>query len=99
MRRSSAPALLLAAAYLSGGAFLAHAAVVTVNHGGAPLTAGALFGTSGLSLVAAYSAAAGPLRTTPPPPRVRTCRCDRWWTSLGTEHDPWCPNHPSRRTT
>ncbi|MEV0016626.1 hypothetical protein [Streptomyces tendae] len=19
------------------------------------------------------------------------CRCDRWWTSLGTDHDPWCP--------
>ncbi|WP_411092247.1 hypothetical protein [Streptomyces sp. 049-1] len=20
-----------------------------------------------------------------------TCGCDRWWTSLGTDHDPWCP--------
>ncbi|MFK0063411.1 hypothetical protein ACIQTN_29800 [Streptomyces werraensis] len=20
-----------------------------------------------------------------------TCRCDRWWTSFGTDHDPWCP--------
>ncbi|MER7835295.1 hypothetical protein ABTY98_05130 [Streptomyces sp. NPDC096040] len=19
------------------------------------------------------------------------CRCDRWWTSFGTDHDPWCP--------
>lgn len=22
------------------------------------------------------------------------CRCDRWWTALGAEHDTWCPNHP-----
>ncbi|WP_327594638.1 hypothetical protein [Streptomyces chartreusis] len=20
-----------------------------------------------------------------------TCGCDRWWTSFGTDHDPWCP--------
>ncbi|MEU0950484.1 hypothetical protein ABZ379_48875 [Streptomyces canus] len=19
------------------------------------------------------------------------CLCDRWWTSFGTDHDPWCP--------
>lgn len=34
-----------------------------------------------------------------------TCRCERWWTSLGTDHDPACPtrtgdpraNRPHRR--
>jgi hypothetical protein len=20
-----------------------------------------------------------------------TCGCNRWWTSFGTDHDPWCP--------
>lgn len=100
MRRAPLlPAFILAGAYLSGGAFLAHAAAVTVNAGGAPWTAGALAGTSGLSLVAAWSAATGPLRHPPRTPQARTCRCDRWWTSLGTEHDTWCLNHPSRRTT
>ncbi|MGX1301406.1 hypothetical protein RKD35_002894 [Streptomyces albogriseolus] len=32
-----------------------------------------------------------------------TCRCDRWWTSFGTDHDPWCPaqtgDAPHARTT
>lgn len=103
MRRALLPAFVLAGAYLSGGASLAHAAAVTVNHGGAPLTAGALLGTSGLSLVAAWSAATGPLRHPPrrPPGEgpADPCGCDRWWTSLGAAHDTWCPNHPSRRTT
>ncbi|MEV5048219.1 hypothetical protein AB0N20_27380 [Streptomyces griseoincarnatus] len=85
MRRALLPAFILAGAYLTGGAFLAHAAAVTVNHGDAPLTAGVLLSTSGLSLFAAYSTATGPLRTRPPRPRVQTCRCDRWWTSLGTD--------------
>lgn len=30
-----------------------------------------------------------------------TCRCERWWTSLGTDHDPSCPvqtgAHPRAR--
>ena len=30
---------------------------------------------------------------------ARTCTCDQWWTSLGTEHDPWCPNNQRSQTT
>jgi hypothetical protein len=43
-----------------------------------------------------------PLRSPGPLTRIRsvreirrvrkgTCRCDRFWTSLGTAHDDWCP--------
>ncbi|GGQ49669.1 hypothetical protein GCM10010250_21510 [Streptomyces althioticus] len=28
--------------------------------------------------------------------RRRMCPCDRYWTSIGTEHDDWCPR--ARRT-
>lgn len=24
------------------------------------------------------------------------CRCERWWTSAGTDHDPWCPGQMGR---
>lgn len=109
MRRTSGPALILAGAYLTGGLFLAHAAVVTVNAGGAPLTSGLLVATSGLSAVAAYSAATGPLarpdRPRPPTPEEAAsllsppCRCDRWWTSFGTAHDTWCANYEFEGTT
>ncbi|GGW99701.1 hypothetical protein [Streptomyces chryseus] len=26
---------------------------------------------------------------------ARTCRCERWWTTFGTDHDPTCPHQTS----
>lgn len=109
MRSTSGPASwLLAGAHLTAGLFLARAATVTVNHGGATGTAAALYGTAALAGAAALSTATAtrrpPARTRPGTEEedtllllpVKPCRCDRWWTSLGTEHDTWCPNYQPR---
>lgn len=59
---------LLAAAYLSAGAFLAHAATVTVNNGGSPRYAVALYASASL----AAAAAVGTVTATRRPPHART---------------------------
>ncbi|MBP5906842.1 hypothetical protein F3K40_15395 [Streptomyces sp. LBUM 1478] len=107
MKHTSGPAWLLAGAHLTAGLFLAHAGTVTVNHG-ATVQAAVLYGTAALAAAAAYGSATGtrraPARTRPGTGAedmagLTTCRCDRWWTSFGTEHDTWCPNYQTRSPT
>jgi hypothetical protein len=108
VKHTSGPAWLLAGAHLTAGLFLAHAGTVTVNHGGATGQAAALYATAALAAAAAYGSATGtrraPARTRPGTGAedmagLTTCRCDRWWTSFGTEHDTWCPNYQTRSPT
>ncbi|MBT2492346.1 hypothetical protein J7E96_28320 [Streptomyces sp. ISL-96] len=30
---------------------------------------------------------------------ARTCRCERWWTTFGTDHDPTCTQQTSATNT
>ncbi|MGW3735191.1 hypothetical protein [Streptomyces sp. NPDC005148] len=82
--------------------FLAYAATVSLEQGAWPF-ASAFFGAAVLSGVAGclgYAPESGTTHTDPHPCApvedlvevARTCTCDRWWTSLGTAHDVWCPN-------
>ncbi|MET9819610.1 hypothetical protein [Streptomyces sp. NPDC006355] len=67
MRPAGCATTVLAAAYLSAGTFLAHAATVTVNHGGHAGYATALYTAAGL----AAAAAVGTVTGTRHPPRTR----------------------------
>lgn len=71
----------LAAAHLTAGLYLAHAATITVNHGGAPATATALYATAALAAAAALTAAPGPRR---PPVPTRPGTADEDAAALAT---------------
>ncbi|MFF1834166.1 hypothetical protein ACFVXE_08165 [Streptomyces sp. NPDC058231] len=82
--------------------FLAYAATLSLQQGAWSFAA-AFFGAAVLSGVAGCLGYAPEPRATdtelhPCDPVedlaviVRTCTCDRWWTSFGTKHDVWCPN-------
>ncbi|WP_061443831.1 hypothetical protein [Streptomyces sp. CCM_MD2014] len=75
MRPSGCATTLLAAAYLSAGAFLAHAATVTVNNGGSTRYAVTLYASAGLAAAAAVGTVTATRR--PPHPRTATAADDR----------------------
>ncbi|MFF1962960.1 hypothetical protein ACFVW5_04930 [Streptomyces sp. NPDC058232] len=82
--------------------FLAYAATVSLEQGAWSFAA-AFLGAAVLSGVAGclgYAPEPGATHTDLHPCDpvedlavfARTCTCDRWWTSFGTDHDVWCPN-------
>ncbi|WP_327421864.1 hypothetical protein OG763_15110 [Streptomyces sp. NBC_01230] len=89
--------------------FLAYASTVSLEQGSWSFAA-AFFGAAVLSGVAGclgYAPEAGvthtDLHSCDPfedlEDFARTCTCDRWWTSFGTDHDVWCPNQPRSSST
>jgi len=103
---------LLSALYLATSAGLAWTAVLEFRHG--PRWAAFLFAAASLVPVIAVvreTLIADLLRTAVTPRRpehtdadalvreeLDAACCERWWTSLGTDHDQVCP-HGSRRSS
>ncbi|WP_433341636.1 hypothetical protein [Streptomyces sp. CA-253872] len=98
---SGITARVLSLAHLLVLYFLAHLATVTTERGGGLFYAVGLWGSAALSAVAGYVMAGRAEEAAARARRDRfyadlarrvTCSCDRWWTSLGVEHDPECRN-------